>query len=133
MRRIVKVLVIAALVAPLVWFGVSWAMYRLPSQKDAHIFDGEIHYKFFEFDLLTNRGFFESICSNKIARLEGGTILYVSISSHEKLWPENPHEMNKKGYTYKARLQASPLLFGGLGLAKVISVVRIEKEPMISK
>lgn len=132
MRRIVNVLVIVTLVAPLFWFGICWTMYRLPSQESANIFDGEIHYKFIELDL-TNRGFFEGICSNRIARLEGNSMLYVSLSDHEKLWPENPHEMNKNGYSYRARLQASPLLFGGFGLAKVISVVRIEKKPMISK
>ena len=132
MRKIVKALVIATLGAPLFWFGISWAMYRLPSQEGAYIFDGEIHYKFVELDL-NNRGFFEGICSNRIARLEGNSMLYVSLSDHEKLWPENPHEMNRNGYSYRATLQASPLLFGGFGIAKVVSVVRIEKEPMISK
>ena len=132
MRTIIKLLIIVTLVAPLFWFSVCWTMCRLPSQVDAHIYEGEIHYKFVELDL-SNRGFFESICSNSIVRLEENSIFYVSQSDHKKLWPEDPRVMDKNGYTYRAKLQASPLLFGGFGLAKVISIVRITKEPKISK
>ena len=132
MRRIIKVLIFMLLFAPLLWFGISWTMYRLPSNEEAHIFEGEIHYKFVEINL-TNRGLFKSICLNKAARFEGNLIFYISTSDHEKLWSVNPHKMNKNGYTYKVMLKTQPLLFGGFGLANVVRTNRIEKEPIISK
>lgn len=135
MRRLLKVIrwiCMAAVSFPLLWIVTSYAMYRIPSGDERNFFDGEVHYKFVELNF-TNRQLFEEVFANRILRLQGHPILYVSETDHAKFWSENPHRMSASGYTFRARLAADPLLFGGHSLARVISVERIEKEPIIRK
>ena len=103
------------------YFSVCFAIYRIPSSQDEVTFEAEIHYKFFELNL-NNRAIFEDFLNNRVARLIGQPILYVNQQDHSRLWPENPHDLFKKNYTYSAKLSAKPLLFGGYGLANVIYV-----------
>lgn len=130
--RVVKWLCIVVFSAPLLWFATSYAIYRIPNGDQRRSFEGEAHYKFLELNF-TNRQLFEELIANRIVRLQGHPLLYVSEPDHAKLYPESPQNMSDKGYTLRARMTAVPLLFGGYGLAEVVSVERIDKEPIISK
>jgi hypothetical protein len=128
--KTIKWLFVFVASALMLWFTTSYVVYRIPAGKDKEIFDSEIHYKFLELNL-TNRQLVEELMSNKIVRLQGHPPFYVSARDHAKLWPESPHNM--QGYTFKAKLRVEHLLFGGYGLAEVMSVQLIEKNPIISK
>jgi hypothetical protein len=130
--KTIKWLFVSVVSALMLWLTTSYVVYRIPAGKEKAIFDSEIHYKFLEFNL-TNRQLVEELMTNKIVRLQGHPPFYVSARDHAKLWPESPHDMQKAGYTFKAKLRVDPLLFGGYGLAEVISVELIEKNPIISK
>ncbi len=116
----------------LLWFAVSWAMYRIPVDHEEDVLAGEVHYKFLELGL-TNRAAFEDLLGNRIVRLEGQPTLYAPASEKAKLLPENPHEMWDKKYSLRAKLRAKRLLFGGYGIAEIVSIERLEKEPILSK
>ncbi len=65
--------------------------------------------------------------------MESGPRLYVSEADWLRCWPEDPHDMQEKGYTMEAVLVARPLLVGGYTPARLVSVRRIEKLPVITK
>jgi hypothetical protein len=127
-----KWFLIVAASSCLLWLSVSCAMYRLPSGEIEEDFTGEIHYKFLELGL-TNREVFEELFGNRIVRLEGQSILFVPATQKARLWRESPHDMWEKKYTFRAKLKAKRLLFGGYGVAEVVGIERLEKEPILSK
>ena len=65
--------------------------------------------------------------------MESGPRLYVSEADWARCWPEQPHDMQKKGYTIEAVIAARPLLLGGHTPARLVSVRRIAKLPVITK
>jgi hypothetical protein len=107
-------------------------MYRIPVFGEEVDLAGEVHYKFLELGL-TNRGAFEDMLGNRIVRLEGQPALYVPASDSAKLWKEDPHEMQDKKYSLRAKLRVKRLLFGGYGAGELVSIERLEKEPILSK
>jgi hypothetical protein len=130
--RVIKWFFILIASALLLWVVACYAMYRIPAGLERKIFDGEVRYKFLELGF-SNRQNFEGLLGNRIIRLKDNPPLYISTDDHSRLWPEDPFDMKEKGYTLRAKLIANNLLFSGFGLAEVISVERIEKEPIISK
>jgi hypothetical protein len=130
--KVIKWLFICVASIILLWFATSYVIYRIPATNERKIFNSEVHYKFIEFHL-SNRQFFEELIKNKVVRLEGDPLLFVPASDHAKIWSERPDDMRKGGYTLKAKLTAKPLLFGGYGVAEVVDVEYLEKEPIISK
>ncbi|CAM3141090.1 hypothetical protein SHLO109777_19560 [Shewanella loihica] len=128
----IKWFVVLTALSLTLWFLVSFAVYRIPSKAAKAIFVGEVHYKFVELSI-ENRELFENLLGNRIVRLEGHPVLYVSEAERSQLWLESPHDMSKKGYTLKATLTAPPLLLGGYGQAELIHVEVINKEPILSK
>lgn len=116
----------------LFWFVTCFSIYRIPAEAGPKSVEGNVHYKFLELGL-DNRSFFESLLGNVPARLIDGTEFYVSKSDKKLLWPESPWEMEEKHYTYRARVTARPLMFGGFGPAQVTAVKRVEEEPWLSK
>lgn len=142
MRRLLSVIKwFCALVVSLLvlWISTSYAIYRIPNGGERLLFEGEVRYKFLELSL-TNRQFFEGLFNNRPVRLEENPLLlleedplFVSQDDRSKLWPEDPFGMAAKGYTFRTRLTAAPLLFGGYGLAELVSLERIEKKPIIKK
>jgi len=130
--KIGKWFVISVVSAWLLWFSVSFAMYRIPAGDIDEAISGEVHYKFIELGL-TNREAFEGVFGNRVVRLVGQPVLFVPAAQIARLWPESPHEMRDKRYTLRAKLQAKRLLFGGYGVAEIASIERLEKEPILSK
>jgi hypothetical protein len=130
--RILRFAGLVTLAIALLWFVTCLSIYRIPAESAPKSFEGNVHYKFLELGL-DNRSFFESLLGNVPARLVDGTELYVSKSEKKLLWPESPWEMEKKHYTYRTRVTAQPLKFGGLGPAQVIEVKRVEEAPWLSK
>lgn len=59
--------------------------------------------------------------------------VYVDKITFRKLWPEPPLAMSRKNYTIKARFRTYKLLFGGYGKASVISIEKLEENPIIRK
>lgn len=118
---------------------VTWAIgsllaYRIPATASPVVFEGPVHYKVLELGL-TNRDVFEMLMPTglRIARIVDAPELYVIESDHARLWKEDPFSMREKGYTMKVRMEAQPLLFGGYGRSKVVTLERIKGEPAISK
>ena len=100
MRRLlqfIKWFCIVVVSAPLLWFATSYAMYRIPDGDERRLFAGEVHYKFLELNF-TNRQLVEELIANRILRLQGHPLFYVSESDHAKLYPESPHKMSEKGH-----------------------------------
>lgn len=130
--RILRFVGLATLAIALTWVAICLLIYRLPAESVPKPFEGNVHYKFLELGL-NNRAFFESLLGNVAVRLVDGTELYVSKSDRELLWPESPWEMEKNHYTYRTKMAARPLRFGGVGPAEVTEVKRVEEEPWLSK
>ena len=59
--------------------------------------------------------------------------IYVGKRAFGKLWPEPPLEMSRKNYTIKARFKTYKLLLGGYAKASVISIEKLEENPIIRK
>lgn len=116
----------------LIWFVASFFVYRILTNGSQKTLSGEMHYKFLEIGL-TNRDFFEELLKNRPVRIEGQPLLYVSNDDYLKLWPENPFDMANRHYTIEADLISQPLLIGGYSTAKVIKVIRVNKDPIITK
>lgn len=130
--RILRFAAITILAIVLFWLVICFSIYRIPAETGPKSFEGNVHYKLLELGL-DNRSFFESLLGNVPARLVDGTELYVSKSDKKLLSPESPWEMEEKHYTYRARVTARPLMFGGFGPAQVAALKRVEEEPRISK
>ena len=92
------------------------------------MFEGKVHYKIMDLSF-ENRDNFEAFFPDRsVVRIENTPIFYVTYSDRRKLWPVDPHQMEQNGYTYKAKILAPPLLFGGYGVSKVIGVQRVDGE-----
>ncbi len=130
--RFLKFLGIAIAASVVSWFVICLVLYRLPEGENFKYFEGNVHYKFLELGL-DNRSFFESLLGNRPARLVGVPELFVSESDKKLLWSESPWDMDEKRYTYRAKLVAHPLKFGGYGPARVLGIRRVNEEPRISK
>lgn len=130
--RAAKWICIGLVSVSLLWFAASYVLYRVSIADERSAFVGEVHYKIIDLNY-TNRGLFEGLLANRVLRLAGQPILYVSETDFAKLNPENPFEMEREGYTFSVKVTSRPLLFGGYGLAEIVRMERIEKAPIISK
>lgn len=119
-------------VSAFLWFGVSLAVYRIPSGEASLTFEGNVHYKFIELES-DNRTSFESLVGNYRTRLDGAPILYLSGEEKARIWSPSPRDLEEKRYTLRPKLEAKPLLFGGFGVARIVDVARVKGEPHISK
>jgi hypothetical protein len=116
-----------------IYLVICFALYRLPASSDTELVEGEVLYQLNE-TIETNRGFFEeALMQNKILRLKGHGVWYLSKTDHTKLWPEDPIEMYKKGYTFKVKLKVKKLLFGGYSNAEVVQYKRVAEKPTVWK
>lgn len=116
-----------------VYFVISFALYRIPASSETEFIEGEVLYQLNE-SIETNRGFFEeALMQNRILRLKGKGIWYLSVSDHTKLWPEDPIEMYKQGYTMKAKLKVKKLLFGGYSNAELVKYDKLDEKPTVWK
>ena len=108
-------------------------LYRLPASSESEFIEGKVLYQLNE-SIETNRGFFEEVLlQNKILRLKGQGIWYLSKSDHAKLWPEDPIDMYKQGYTMKAKLRVKKLLFGGYSNAELVKHDKLHEKPTVWK
>jgi len=116
-----------------IYFLVSFVLYRLPASSDVEFVEGQVLYQLNE-SIETNRGFFEeALMQNKIIRLKGKGVWYLSKSDHAKLWPEDPIEMYKQGYTMKAKLKVKKLLLGGYADAELVKTQKMNEKPTVWK
>ena len=116
-----------------IYFLVSFVLYRLPASSEIEFVEGQVLYQLNE-SIENNRGFFEeALMQNKVLRLKGEGVWYLSKTDHAKLWPEYPVEMYKKGYTMKARLKVKKLLLGGYADAELVKVQKLNEKPTVWK
>lgn len=116
-----------------IYFVVCFVLYRLPASSDSEFIEGKILYQLNE-TIETNRGFFEeALMQNKILRLKGNGLWYLSKSDHTKLWPEDPVDMYKQGYTMRAKLKVKKLLFGGYSNAELVEYDKLQEKPTVWK
>jgi len=121
------------IVVIVIYFIACFVLYRLPASSETEFFEGKVLYQLTE-TIATNRRFFEeSLLQNRILRMKSNRVWYVSKSDHEKLWPEDPISMYKKGYTFKVKLKVKKLLFGGYSKAEVVNYNKINEKPTVWK
>lgn len=116
-----------------IYFVVCFVLYRLPASSEVEFIEGKVLYQLNE-SIESNRGFFEeAVMQNRILRLRGKGLWYLSKSEHTKLWPEDPIEMYKQGYTMKAKLKVKKLLFGGYSNAELVKYDKVQEKPTVWK
>ena len=116
-----------------IYFIACFVLYRLPASSEIEFFEGEVLYQLTE-TIETNRRVFEEIfLQNRILRLKGNSVWYISKSDHSKLWPEDPISMYKKGYTFKVKLKVKKLLFGGYSKAEIVKHNKVNEKPTVWK
>ncbi|WP_405397575.1 hypothetical protein [Maribacter sp. Asnod2-G09] len=80
---------------------------------------------------------FENLFGNKRVylkeKLENIEWLYVSKKDYNLLCPDSPLKMKEANHTIKIKYETQQLIFGGYGLAKIISHEMINKKPEVSK
>jgi hypothetical protein len=130
---IVKWIVIAITILAVFYFIANYLKYRLPAGRQDETVEGEVFYKFAD-TMPSHRETFEQMFLGKSSiRLNDRSQWFVSKQDRAKAWPESPHAMREKGYTVQVKLSAKPLRFGGYGPAKIESVVKLDKQPIIGK
>ncbi|MCP4321035.1 MAG: hypothetical protein GY787_04135 [Alteromonadales bacterium] len=113
---------------------ISLLLYRLPNSREFDYFEGEVVFNFIELKM-NHRDAFESI----ILRTQFLTLaseekrFYISTNDNAMIWEISPHELSKAGYTLKLKLITRRLLFGGFGLSEIVEIVKIKKNPIITK
>ncbi len=116
-----------------VYIVACFVIYRLPASSEIEFVEGEVLYQLNE-TIESNRGFFEeALMQNRILRLKGNGIWYLSKTDHAKLWPEDPISMYKKGYTFKVKLKVKKLLMGGYSDADIVEYHKLDKKPTVWK
>ena len=130
--KIIKWIVLIVLGILTAWFLISLGKYRIGSGGEGKEAQGNVIYQFLELNV-DNRYLFESVMGKSIVRLDGYPPFFVSKEDWKKLWPENPHDMNIKGYTIKAKIRSKLLFFGGVMNSKVISTEVVNEKPDIRK
>ena len=112
---------------------VCFILYRTPASSDVELIEGKVLYQLTESESSNRRMFEELLMQNRILRLEGNKVWYVSSDDHARLWPEDPITMYKKGYTIAVKLKTQKLLFGGYADAEVVSFRRLNEKPTVWK
>ncbi len=118
----------------LTWFVVSLAMYRIPSGEAPVLVEDQVIYDVLELGL-TNREIFESIMypGAAILRFDGERDFFVTAADHAKIWAGIEEIFEKGDHTYKAKILAPPLLFGGYGVSTLVDLQRVASEPSLRK
>ena len=132
MKKFIKIFCTLFLALPCLWFIISLAIYRLPSSQAAKTIEEEVLFKMVDLDL-SHRGQFESLLGNRTLHLVESETFYITPTDHSKLWATSPFELQKQAHTYRITVEVQPLLFKGFGLAKIIKIETIPKDPIISK
>ena len=118
-------------------FVVVYIGLRLPTSKSI-VFDSRIRYQLIDIGQgnfirngieykLNNRRIFLADSINGI------DWVYVDNKDFKKLWPEPPFGMRAKNYSMKARFKTYKLLIGDYSKATLISIEKVEGNPMITK
>ena len=132
---IIKWVIVAITLSATLYFIFCYIRFRLPA-GGAETIEGEIFYKFADAQPDPDhyrQTFEETFLGKSSIRLNDRSQWFVSKKDRNQAWPESPHAMLEKGYTMKVSLSAKPLRFGGYGPAKIISIEKIDKPPMVGK
>ena len=119
------------------FFALTFIRYRLKSGRKI---TGDAIVKYRVIDIGRDDSFrysFESLWGNKrvflsqpINDLEW---VYVDALDYKKLSPESPLKMVEENYSIRFEFEVSRLLFGGLGLGKIIRYEKIKETPVVLK
>jgi hypothetical protein len=131
--KVSKWIGLRAIVVIVIYFIACFVLYRLPASSETEFLEGKVLYQLTETVATNRRVFEESLMQNRILRMKDNSMWYVSKSNHEKLWPEDPISMYKKGYTFKVKLKVKKLLFGGYSKAEVVKYNKINEKPTVWK
>jgi hypothetical protein len=135
MKRTLRIILwsgILVILAALLASSSAFVRYRLPSGSAITV-EGEVLYKFIDFDGGFRGVVFEHLLGNRRAWLTNETTLYVNEEDFQKLWEENPHDMREKKNTKYAVFEVRPLLFGGHGIASLKELRVLQKLPTLRK
>lgn len=112
-------------------FIMPFVRYRLPNGRPIEV-KAEVLYLYVDMgqgDLW--RSIFEIPLGNRRLFLVGNRWMFVSNADFKRCWPVP--DMRHSDYTLEVTLAASPLLFGGHGIAKVVAIERLDKRPVYDK
>ena len=130
-KNIIKWLVLSTVGLIGLYLVVSFVLYRIPATDEPEFFEGKVLYKLID-NTGTNRQFFEEqLMGNHTVRLDDDSLWYVSKRDYNILWPKDPYEMRKQGYTIKTELKAQKLLFGDYLMVEIHELDILNEAPMI--
>ncbi|WP_430909599.1 hypothetical protein [Maribacter sp. 2-571] len=129
--------IVAILFAFLALYAFVFLRYRLSYTRKA-AGAAEVRYNLIDLGYLhLLRHAFETLLGNKRVFLKvpfkDHLFIYVNKKDWQKLWPESPLKMKEQGYTVVFQFEATYLVFGGLGLAEVVSHKQVKDEPKVLK
>jgi hypothetical protein len=133
----IKLLTIVLNILTLLPFLIIYCGLRFPTSKSI-VFDSRVRYQLIDFgqgDFIRN-GIEYKLNNRRIFladSINGIRWVYVDNVDFKKLWPEKPFDMRAKNYTIKARFKAYRLLTGDYSKASLISVEKVNGNPMITK
>lgn len=118
-------------------FVIIYCGLRFPTSKSV-VFESRVRYQLVDFgqgDFIRN-GIEYKLNNRRIFladSINGIKWVYVDNGDFKKLWPEPPFNMRAKNYTIKARFKTYRLLTGDYSKASLISVEKVNGNPMIIK
>lgn len=118
----------------IIFLGLVFLRYRIGSVKSIR---GKSEVKYQIIDLQNDwfRSTFESLFGNKriylTEQFRTTEWLYISKKDFKTLWPESPFDMKEKNYTISFEFETQPLFLGGFSIAKITSIEKIDKQPVI--
>ena len=132
--RLVHICLTAFVVLLVMWFSISWLIYRLTANEPPIKITAEVEYKMLELEL-SNRSFFEETALSHFRpiRLVGHNRFYISEAEHAQLWQASPFDMLEQNYTIVATIEVQPLVFGGYSAANLISYEKVQGTPHVTK
>ncbi|MFN0117229.1 MAG: hypothetical protein ACKVQC_02915 [Elusimicrobiota bacterium] len=79
------------------------------------------------------RSIFETTLGKKRIFLVNNGSIYVSKEDFSRCHLESPREMDSKGYTLEIEYSGRMVLAGRMGTARILSIRKLDKKPVISK
>lgn len=111
---------------------IIFIIFRLPNGERNIIIVDTVVFKMVDtsYDL---RLIFESVLGGKAVYLSNGARIFVRTHDYNVIWSVSPVVRAQNENTMKVSVSAPPLLFGGVGRAKLLKAEEKDQSPVIIK